>query len=77
MKNYQKFEQTQVWRDARKLSKDLREVVNSNKELKSDPDLNYQMLRSSGSIMDNIAEGYEREGKKELIHFLSIAKAKI
>jgi len=68
-----KFEDLEIWKEARELCKNIR-IITENTKLEKDFSLKDQTLRSSGSIMDNKAEGFERDGKKEFIQFLSIAK---
>ena len=69
----ERFEDLEIWQLARELCKFVYEIT--EKELFSkDFTLINQMRSSSGSTMDNIAEGFEREGAKEFIQFLSISK---
>jgi four helix bundle protein len=68
-----KFEDLEIWQLARELCNDIYEIA-QNSDLKTDYKLYNQIDGSSGSIMDNIAEGFERNGNKEFNQFLSISK---
>ncbi|MBS1657298.1 MAG: four helix bundle protein [Bacteroidetes bacterium] len=73
MATIKKFEELEIWQLARDLARDVETLIQEN-NFRHNFTLIDQMRRSSGSIMDNIAEGFEREGNKEFIHFLTIAK---
>ena len=67
------FEDIDAWQQARLLSKEIFELTNVG-TFSKDYGLRDQINKASGSIMDNIAEGFERGGTKEFIQFLGIAK---
>ncbi len=73
MATIQKFEELEVWQKARHLAKSIYQLTNQEPLLK-DYRLKDQMRGSCGSIMDNIAEGFERSSRLEFINHLSIAK---
>ena len=73
MATFEKFEDISAWKKSRELAQEIFLLV-KNKEFKNDQSLVWQIKKSAGSVMDNIAEGYERGGNREFIQFLSIAK---
>lgn len=74
MGKIERFEDMEIWQLAREICDDVWEII-ENTSLQKDYKLKEQINGSSGSVMDNIAEGYERDGNREFINFLSIAKA--
>lgn len=76
MATYSRFEDLAVWQNARlfnqKITK-LVQLIRSNNNYS----LSDQVSRSAGSCMDNIAEGFEREGNREFIQMLAITKGSI
>lgn len=68
-----KFEDLEIWKMAREQSKEIFLLTNTN-DFKRDFDLKNQINASAGSVMDNIAEGFERVSNKEFCQFLIIAK---
>lgn len=73
MATIKRFEDLDIWQEARKLSKEIIEIANTT-DLKTDFKFKEQIKSSAGSVMDNIAEGFERNGNLEFRQFLSIAK---
>ena len=67
------FEELKIWKIARDLTNKIYSLSNRSRFSK-DFGLREQIRRAAVSIMSNIPEGYERDGNKELIQFLAVAK---
>lgn len=73
MATYSSFDQLPIWQESRRLCKLVKEILYKGDGIK-DFRFRDQIKDSAGSIMDNIAEGFERAGNNEFIQHLSIAK---
>ena len=67
---FERFEEIIEWQKSKAMVTEIYRIFNKN------TDYNYknQILRASISVMNNIAEGYERKSNNEFKHFLFIAK---
>jgi four helix bundle protein len=72
MATIKKFEDLEIWQLSRRLENKVFDETEKGK-LSGDYKLKDQMNASSGSIMDNIAEGFGRASRLEFVQFLSIS----
>ncbi len=73
MATIQRFEDLEIWQLARKLYKKI-SVIEARMQKKHDYRFAEQIKSAAGSIMDNIAEGFERNSRLEFLNSLSISK---
>ena len=67
---YQSFEDLEVWKRACRLAVEVAKSFAGSK----DYIFKDQMIRAAVSIPSNMAEGYERDSRLDVIRFLRIAK---
>ncbi|MEO7309715.1 MAG: four helix bundle protein [Chitinophagaceae bacterium] len=72
MATVKRFEDLECWKNGRKICKKVNHII-THTPLPSDYKLKDQINGSSGSVMDNIAEGFGRFGNKEFVNFLTIS----
>lgn len=73
MATINRFEDLEIWQLSRQLSKEICAIADRD-IFRTDYRLKNQIKGASGSVMDNIAEGFEREGNAEFKQALYISK---
>ena len=73
MATIRRFEDLEAWKKSRLLAQEIWRITNQG-TFARDYKLKDQINGSSGSAMDNIAEGFGRGGRLEFVNFLSVAK---
>ena len=76
MATIQNFEDLKVWQKARLLCSEVHSISLIG-NFSKDFGLKDQINRSSGFIMDNIAEGFGRKGNLEFINFLTYSSGSL
>jgi len=74
MARIEQFEDLEIWKLAKNVANKIYDMTAVGK-FSNDYVLRDQVRRAAVSTFSNIAEGFERNGNKEFLQFLSIAKA--
>jgi four helix bundle protein len=74
MPKVERFEDLEVWKNARKLANMVYRVT-QNEQFSKDFGLKDQVRRAAVSIFSNIAEGFESQSQKMFVDYLGRAKA--
>lgn len=75
MATIQKFEDLEIWQKARSLGQRIYPLT--FKPIANDFRFKDQLRGTCGSVMNNIAEGFERNSKLEFINSLTISKGEL
>jgi len=73
MGTIERFEDLEAWKRARSFAK-LIHTISGNGDFGRDFTLRDQIRRAAISVVSNIAEGFERDGDKEFLQYLYVAK---
>jgi len=73
MATISRFEELEIWKLAREQARIIFDMTRTG-HFSTDFELRKQINAAAGSVMDNIAEGFERFSNKEFMQFLVIAK---
>ena len=76
MATIERFEDLECWKAGRKLRREAYRLSRT-KLFAADYALVTQLRRAAQSVTANIAEGFEREGNREFIQFLSQSKGSV
>ncbi|MEJ0106727.1 MAG: four helix bundle protein [Bacteroidota bacterium] len=76
MATVKKFEELEVWQKARELENKIFPLTEVGK-LSKDFKLRDQINAASGSVMDNIAEGFGRGSRLEFIQFSQLQEVRV
>ena len=70
----ERFEDLRIWQEARAQVRSVYQALKKGTPGYDDLGFRTQMQRASISVMNNIAEGFERKTVKDFAHFLDLAK---